>query len=287
MKLKPLALAVVVLAGLARLAAQDFQGTITWKMSAELTDPAMRAQMDSASQQMADPATQAKLAQAQAAMQNPQMQAMMAQNPQMKAMIEKQLAALNGAGAGGGAGGNMMSGLFPKGFTVEVKDGNSLTKIDGGARPMETLTVAPAGTTYLLDTTAKTYRKLSLPAASGDPAKKPRVTPTMETAKIMNYSCTKYLVEIPGGRENMLATVWATKDIPGMSAKQLSHVQMGGRDSGSNFMAEIDGLPVKMEMTTPQAKITMELVSVTPVRLDDSRFRLPPDYTEQSAPDGK
>src|SRR5690242_15873893 len=105
--MKRLAALLVLAVFTLTLRAEDFEGTITWKMKMEISDPALQAKMQAAQAKLADPAVQAQLAQAQAAMQSPQMQEMMRQNPQMKAMIEKQMAALKGPGA---ASGNPLSG---------------------------------------------------------------------------------------------------------------------------------------------------------------------------------
>jgi hypothetical protein len=41
--------------------AQNFEGIITWKITSEITDPQMKAQMEQAQKQMNDPATQAQM----------------------------------------------------------------------------------------------------------------------------------------------------------------------------------------------------------------------------------
>jgi hypothetical protein len=41
--------------------AQNFEGIITWKMTTEITDPKMKAQMEEAQKKMNDPANQAQM----------------------------------------------------------------------------------------------------------------------------------------------------------------------------------------------------------------------------------
>lgn len=285
---KIVALLFVAAALVGRVVAQDFEGTVRWSMTAEISDPAVRAQMSQAQAQLASPEMQAQMEQARAAMNTPEMQAMMKNNPQMRAMIEKQMGALNNlpkpAAGGGGAG-----GMFPNKFVCKTKGTRALITVEGGMFPSETLSQGDKGVAYRLDRAQRTYRRLptSLPQADEVKAKLGtdfKVTATGETAKIIGYSCKRYLVEQSGGagadpREHQTYTVWATKDIPGLDSKKLEALRVG-RESGPNFMTQIDGVPLKIEINTPQAKLVMQAESITRESLPASLFELPAGFTE-------
>lgn len=254
--------------------AQDFEGTVVWKMRASLTDPAMQA----AQAQLSSPDIQAKMMEAQAAMNTPEMQAMMAQNPQMRAMIEKSMAAIPKPGA---ANADSAGGMFPRGITLKAKGARTLVKVEGGMMPSETLTLGDQGVSYQLDRAAKTYQRLapsndSTALAAGAAFK---ITKTSDTAKVLGYTCTRYLVESPDGTDGITYSVWTTRDIKGLDPKKMGSLQVG-RDHGPNFMSQLEGAPLKMDITTPQAKIMMEASSIKKESLADSTFAVPAGFTE-------
>ena len=275
-KLIPLLAAAALACG---VHAQDFEGTVTWKMRAEISDPELRAKMNEAQSRMASPEMQAQLKQAQAAMQSPQMQAMMQQNPAMRAMIEKQMAALPKPGATPGGG---PASMFPNKFTFKVRGSRSLVQVEGGMFPMEILSFADQHVAYRLDRAGHTYRRMSHPAESNagpDAATQFKVTPTGETARLLGYNCKRYLVEQVGGASQTTYSVWTTKDIAGLDAKKLGDLRVS-RDRGPNFMSQLDGVPLKMEINTPQAKLTMEAEAITPETLPADAFELPAGFVE-------
>ncbi len=270
---KLLALATLVTGFVAgSLSAQDFSGTITWSMRVEITDPEMKKQMAG----LADPKVQAQIKEAQEAMNTPEMQAMLKANPQMKAMMEQQMAALSKAGASG----DPLAGLFPKGFTLQLKGPRSLVKTEGGPAIGDVLTFADKNTSYQIDRTARTYRKLA-----SDPLKQTtgayKVTPTSDTAKVLGYTCKRYLIETTEAGEKMSYAVWATNDIKGLDASSLRRLNFG--KSGSEFMSQIEGVPLKIDAVTPQAKLFMVATSVKSEALPDSLFVLPAGFKEVAA----
>src|SRR5260221_2363196 len=102
---------------------QNFEGTIKWSMKMEITDPAMKAKMEEGMKKMNDRAMQAQMKEMQAKMNDPQMKAAMDANPQMKAQMENAMKMM--------AGGDMSS-MMPKGFLIELKDGNAVSRMEGG-----------------------------------------------------------------------------------------------------------------------------------------------------------
>jgi hypothetical protein len=261
------------------LLAQDFSGTINWSMRVEITDPAMKKQIAEAQAQLSDPAMQEQLKQAQEAMKSPEMQAMLQANPQMKEMMEKQMAAFTKPGA---SGSDPLAGLFPKGFTLQLKGPRSLVKTEGGPSVGDVLTLADQNVSYRIDHTARTYRKL--PA---DPVKETtgnyKITPTAETTKVLGYTCKRYVVEATDSGAKTSYSIWATNDIKGLDASSLRRLNFG-KSADSSFMSQIEGVPLKIDAITKEAKLFMVATGVKNETLPDSLFVLPAGFKEVAAP---
>ncbi|MFA6961963.1 MAG: DUF4412 domain-containing protein [Opitutaceae bacterium] len=256
--------------------AQDFNGTIKWTTRMEFTDPEMARKVKEAQAQLADPEVQAKLKEAQEAMKSPEMQAMLAQNPQLKDMMGKQMGALNPAAASGD--------VIPKGFTLQIKGPRALVKTEGGLIPTEVLTLADQNVAYSIDRKARTYHKLSQ-AAAAPSAEKPaqfKVTRTNETATIFKYTCHRYLVETIEGKTKTNYSVWATTEIKGLNADTFDRMQLG-KGKEAEFFSQIEGVPLKIDVITSEAKITMVVANITPGTLPDAVFALPAGFKETVA----
>lgn len=254
------------------LAQSSFEGTIKWSMKMEMTDPAAKVRMEEAQKKMNDPATQAKMKEMEKQMNDPQFKAMMDANPQMKAQMEKTMQMMQG--------GNLNS-MMPSAFTVKVKNNNSIAQMEGGMMGgMEILNLTDKNQSYSLDRQNKTYT--ILPQGSNEPQKtKPeiKVTKTNETAKILNYLCTKTIVEITQNGKAMKNFYWTTTEIKDLDLKSLSKQRMG-RGNQSMFYQDIEGVPLKMEMTMPEGTMTMEVTEIKKESLSSSLFELPADFKE-------
>lgn len=261
-------LALTLLAG--RLAAQNFEGTITWAIKTEITDPQMKAKFDEGQAKMNDPATQAKMKELQTKMNDPQMKAMMESNPQMKAQMENMMKMAQG--------GNMNS-MMPTGFTVQLKGNNSLTKMDGGMMPMEILNLKDKNLSYRLDRNNKTYSVLAHAADGNNPAPQFKVTKTTETARILNYNCTKYIVDATMNGKPVQHFFWTTTEIKDIDMSHLAKQRMG-KNGQSMYYEGIEGVPLKMEMQTPEARMIMEVTAIKKEPLPDNLFILPADFKE-------
>jgi len=263
--------------------AADFEGTIRWSFAIEITDPVMKKEMADAATQMADPKMKEEMAEAKAALADPEMQAMMAQNPQMKAMMEQQLAMMNKMQSGGG---NPMENIFPKAMLLRYKAGKTLSTMEGGPMPMEVLNLPAESATYLINRPAKTYSKLPDEKPPGVEKSTFTVTKTAETIRILGYECVKYVVTetapataADGGPARYL--VWASTDVPGLDTRALAKVRFGQKGEANAFLGQIDGVPLKMEITMPQARITMGAVSLKAESLADALFTVPAGFVEK------
>lgn len=250
----------------------QFQGTFVWNIKMEITDPKMKAQMEQANKQMNDPANQAKMKELEQKMNDPQFKAMMEQNPEMKAMIEAQLNAMKS-----GSGGSMMDNMMPKSIETHLKDGNSLSKIIGGAFEGETLYLKAKDETYRIDQKNKTYsvEKKAEPSKTEEY----KVTKTEEFASILKYKCRKYLVEQTDAKQKVTYSLWATTDIKNLDPKQFSKLRMG--HSQASFIEKIDGVPLKIQGQMPQGTMTMEVTSLKEETLPSSMFEIPAGFTKK------
>ncbi len=252
---------------------QGFEGTMKWSMKMEVTDPEMKAKMEAGQQKMNDPANQAKMKEMEAKMNDPQFKKMMEANPQLKAQMENVMKMQSG-------GGNMMENMMPKGMTVKIKGGNTLTTMEGGMMSGDILHQADKNQTVKLDRQNKTY--FVFPAGNSAPGQpegpKPTITKTSETAKILNYNCTKYIATVQERGQTITTSIWATTEIKDIDLKSLAKQKMG---RGQSFFYEgIDGVPLKIESAMKEGKMVMEATDIKKESLSAADFVIPSDYTE-------
>ncbi|MFM9838851.1 MAG: DUF4412 domain-containing protein [Cyclobacteriaceae bacterium] len=260
---------------------QTFEGTVKWSMKMEITDPKMKAQMEQGMKQMNDPANQAKMKEMQEKMNDPQMKAMMDANPQMKAQMESAIKMMQGGG---------MSSMMPSSFILKTKGGNTLSIIEGGMMPMDVLHLKDQDKTYRLDRKNKTYSLMAHgnPQSQQDQATKPevKVTKTNETTKIIGYNCTKYIAAVTEHGKTINQIFWTTKEIKDFDMKSLIK-QRAGSANQQMFYEGVEGVPLKIEMVTPQGNMTMEALEMKRESLSASDFVLPADYKEVQGMFGK
>ena len=246
--------------------AQTFEGILTWKISAEM-DPATKAKMDAAQQKMNDPDTQAQMKEMKEKMNDPEFKKMMEANPQLKAQMEQMMKMSEGGGD--------MASYMPKAFVVRIKNQDVLTHMEGGIMGnIDMLYLANKNTTYKINREAKTYS-----AMTGTDTMKVRdvkITKTSETAKILNYTCTKYTAESTQQGHTIHQIFWATTEIKGLDMKSLSRHSMGNNQR--MFYEKMDGVPLKIELKDPKFGMTMEVSEIKKQSLPASDFVLPKDY---------
>jgi Domain of unknown function (DUF4412) len=251
---------------------QGFEGTIKWSMKMDITDPKMKADLD---QKMHDPATQAKMKEFEAQMNDPKMKAAMDANPQLKAQMETRKKAMESGG---------MTGMMPSGFTVKMKGGNTLTIMEGGMT-QEVLHQKGKEQGIRLDRKNKTYSVLPTLASESNKGNKPaapKITKTSETIKILDYTCTKYVVEtqIVNGMPAK-QNIWTTTDLKDFDLKGLARQRMG--QGMALFYDGIDGVPLKMEMSMKEGNTVMEVTEIKKETLDAAEFTIPTDFKEVKA----
>ncbi|MBS1487524.1 MAG: DUF4412 domain-containing protein [Bacteroidetes bacterium] len=265
--MKNIIIAAFALATLS-LNAQSFEGTIKWSMKMDITDPAMKAKMAEGQKQMNDPATQAKMKEMQEKMKDPQFKAMMEQNPQMKAMMEK---AMQGA-----SGGDMMGSMMPKQMIVRIKGANTLTTMEGGMMAGDMLHTPDKS--VRIDRENKTYSLLPSGNGQHNEDTKPTVTKTSETKSILGHTCTKYIVTSSEHNMEVKVSLWTTTDFKDIDLKAFSQQRVG---KGQSLTYEgVDGVPLRIETATKQGNMVMEVTDIKRESLNASLFTVPSDYKE-------
>lgn len=249
---------------------QAFEGTITWSIQMEITDPQLKAQMDQAQKEMQDPE---KLKELQKSLEDPQVKAMMEKNPQMKAQMEQALKMLQGGD---------LSSMIPKGMAVKVKDGHMLTKLEGGIMQSEVLSRADKNETYIIDRESKTYRVTSNNDYGVDShdSLDVEVTKTGETLNILGYACTKYQVKMTAAGGSMTQNIWATSALKGFDLSAMARQQQVTGNRNAEVFRKIDGVPLKVVVDSPQGIVTMEAQEVKRQSLSASEFEIPAGFKE-------
>jgi len=179
-----------------------------------------------------------------------------------------------------------INSMIPKGFTLEIKNGNTLTKMEGGMMDkMEVLYLKDKKQSFRIDRPAKTYSPLPVSSDETNNAQDVKITKTAETAKILNYTCTKYIAESTLNGKPTTQILWATKEIKDIDLKSLAQQRVGNQQA--LYYDKIDGVPLKVEMTTHEGKVTVQVTAIKRQSLSASDFTIPTDFKEVPLTFGK
>lgn len=251
--------------------AQSFEGSIKWSITTDVSDPAVKSQMQQAQKQMNDPATQQKMKELQKQMEDPQFKEMMDSNPKMKEQMEQALKMMESAD---------FSSLMPTGMLVKIKGKKSLTKIEGGiTSDMEMLNIGD-GKNYTINRKEKTYQVDEI-GDEGYDYEDPEttVTKTSETKKILGYTCTKYILKTEGNGQTIEQYIWATTEIKDLN---LGDLMDQGKGQMTVDFKKIDGVPLRMEMGAQGMRMTMEATEVKRGGVSNSDFEIPAGFKKVS-----
>ena len=180
------------------------------------------------------------------------------------------------------AGGSMM----PTGMTMKTKAGNALTKMEGGPMAnMETLSLKDKNESYVINRDSKTYSVLphsesSVTTTSKEPAV--AVKKTTETQKILNYTCTKTIVTVSENGHTVTQNFWTTTEIKNLDFRKFADQKVSGKQA--MYYKELDGVPLKIEMTMPQGTMTLQVTEIKKETLNASDFQVPAGFTETKMP---
>jgi hypothetical protein len=264
---------LILFLSITKVFAQSFEGTITWAMKLEITDPKKKAQFEDAQKQLNDPTTQAKMKELEGQLKDPQFKAMMENNPQLKAQIEKMMSAMKGGD---------INSMMPSSFVINVKNQDVLTRIDGGMFDSEVLYLKSKDQAYMLNREGKTYSPLSKSESketSSDANVK--ISKTKETLKILNYNTTKYIVETQRDGKTLVQHIWTTTEIKDLDLSALSKQNVGRNQP--LFYRDIQGVPLKMKTDVDGMVIETEVTSIKKESLDAANFVIPADWKETAS----
>ena len=171
--------------------------------------------------------------------------------------------------------------MMPTGMLTKIKGVNTLSIMEGGmAGGMEMLYFKDKATVRL-DRANKTFT--TMPSGQGKPSgtnpSQAKVTKTTETAKLLGYTCTKYLVQVMEQGTPTTQVFWTTTEIKDMDMKSMSRQSMG-QDVQPLFYDQIEGVPLKMVVSSPQGNMIMEVMEIKREKLNDSDFQIPADFKE-------
>lgn len=232
---------------------QTFEGIIKYKITAS------GEKIEKAQKEMSNPENQAKMKQFEAQMKDPNFQKLLESNPQLKEQMENMMKA-------NASGGNMMDAMMPKGSTVYIKGNTSLVKTEGGME-QEILSFNDKNESYKIMRKNKSYKKMD---SKADSAQSLVAKKTTETATILNYKCTKYVVT----DTKMNMELWCTTDINGIDYKKFKYKNEHGGIRG------IEGVPLKVHVKNKDIDMVNEVTEIKQTKVDASLLEIPSDFKE-------
>jgi hypothetical protein len=238
---------------------QNFEGTITWSLKTEFTDPARKAEMAENMRTAQDQITYAKL-KAMVAQNDPQYKKMM-EDPKMKAEMEKAM--------------RMQTPTMDESTrTVKIKGQHMLSKTPFN----ESLFLKEKDQTYIIDREKKTYSLIPQRSSAQDPKAKVNLIKTEENDTILGFLCKKYIVEASENGTKITRHIWTTTEIKDLDIKAILNQNRGAGPQW--YFDNIEGFPLKFEVRTPETLFTMEMTNMEKTLLPDSDFTIPDDFKE-------
>lgn len=171
--------------------------------------------------------------------------------------------------------------LIPRELTMKVQNRNALIQMEGGMAAMlgDLLYLHNKNQTYAISREAKTYHLLT-PMGERTANQPPyQVTKTKEHARVLNYDCVKYMVQMQNGPQHSTQVIWASTEFKDFDSSLFSRLPIG-RQGALSFLKDIEGTPMRMEMRAFGSDVIAELAEVKKQPLDASQFNIPAGYQE-------
>jgi hypothetical protein len=259
---------------LSYMAYAQFEGTVLWNTKLEFTDPEMF--VDVINPQTGKGYGEAEKLELQQQMSDPEFKKMMESNPEAMRMMEQQMKK-----SGGIAG--MLENMVPKNMEMKFKNYNSLVKVNANAFKTEVLYLKEKDQSYSIDRDAKTYSVIqnTSPGISNY-----KVTKTEEFATILGFKARKFVAEGVEQGQKVTIEIWATTDIKDIDQKQILKFKFNQTTNGT-FIENIEGFPLKIQMSFNIGKMLMEAVSLKREGLASSVFEIPVGFKEKNSKGGK
>jgi hypothetical protein len=247
--------------------AQEFEGLVKWSVKMDFKDHRKKSHMEHTQKKMKDPAMQSKVQEMEAKMSNPEQREAIQKDPKMKHEMNQTMALLKS------------SALYPTGIIMRIREGNTITALEGTLVSNEVLDIKATGESFNVNRQHKTYSKIG-----GPPRLKPNenvsVTKTTETATILGYRCTKYLIENKDPKKGLIQEIWTTTDFTAFDLRSFRN-QKFGRNSW--YFEGVEGVPLRMVAQNDDGDVTIEAIAIEKRQQKAEDFSVPADYKEVRA----
>lgn len=261
------------------ISAQSFEGIIHFRMSTVITDPEKKAEMEVVTEAMTPEKLAATIREIEKQRETPEMKKMLAENPEVKATLDKQLDQLKAMQARLAEGGPEagLSGAME--IVMSVKGHNVLTKIEGalGAMTGDILYRGEEEKTYEIFPERQTYSEMEdFEEEETTDTEEWEVIPTSDYQTFLGYRCRKYELQI-SGETDRTGVIWATNDL------KLPNGIWKDSDIDMNALTKIDGLPMRMEleMEENEGTLVIEVTELKKMSLPDSTFEIPKGFRKE------
>ena len=243
---------------------QQFEGRIKWSVKMDFADTAQENRMNEARKKLRDPNKKGMLSESAAKVHDKTLTSR--NDAHSRKEVEEAKDVVRGLTS------------YPTAVTISMKGQNALMKLDSIFPDYEILSQGDTAR-FVLERQGLLFIDMS--RREREPAHKSdsliKVEKTAETAQILGYKCTKYIVTRPMGATASVQEIWTTEGIKGFNAKSLSKQPFHRVTWLAN---KVPGVPLKMSTTNRQGTLTMQAVEVTPVKLTDDLFTVPKNFRE-------
>ncbi len=170
-----------------------------------------------------------------------------------------------------------MAAMMPKMATLTIKEemskfeinmgqmGSQVQIIDGTAKTITTVMNMMGQKFYYVETQEDVNSEL-------EDDEKVSVDIKDETKVIAGYECTKAVVTVKQGGEDMLFTIYYTEEIGSASM-----------NIDNPYFSEVPGAMLEFEINTGGGTMKMEAISVDKKKIADSEFAVPEGYQEKTS----
>jgi len=123
------------------------------------------------------------------------------------------------------------------------------------------------------------------------------VTKTDETAKIGQWTCSRYDVTVvspaaagqgpqPGAANSQSSKYWVTEevDLGDEMPNYWKTTTMAARSELGQQLSKMKGFPIRMEMLSPRGAVVVTVITVKKRDIPDSMFEVPEGYQKMSMP---
>lgn len=167
-----------------------------------------------------------------------------------------------------------MAAMMPKMAVLTIKEHMSKFEINMGQMGSQVQIFdgdANTATTVMNMMGQKLYYVETIEDVDVDADEKVSIDVKDETKEIAGYECTKAVVTVNQGGEDMLFTIYFTEEI-GSSSMNMD----------SPYFKDIPGAMLEFEINTGGGTMKMEAINVDKKKIDDSEFEVPEGYEEKT-----